>query len=172
MCTQVYRLSEPKLTYWLFVFHNTDTFPPPLLVFSLSIVILQRIIFVILQKWSSLYPISVVILQRIWTVRYFWGLFAKKLETCQTKSTTSQVHDWVVYNMGALLGSVGDKDKIHKITPGTGKERRDLEIKDYVVLQKPHDQDNRLPPPHTLIADFTMTRCSWPRWVYTTQGVV
>jgi hypothetical protein len=37
------------------------------------------------------------------------------------------------------------------------KERGDLEIKDYVVLQKPQTQDNRPPPPHTLISDFTMT---------------
>ena len=59
--------------------------------------------------------------------------------------------------MGELLGSVGHRVKIHKITPVTGKERGDLEVKDYVVLQKPQAQDNHLPPPHTLIADFTMT---------------
>ena len=62
--------------------------------------------------------------------------------------------------MWTLLGSVGHRVKIHKITPVNGKEQGDLEIKDYVVLQKPQTQDNRLPPPHTLIADFTMTRCS------------
>ena len=50
---------------------------------------------------------------------------------------TSQVHDWVVYLLGVILGSVGHRVKIHKITPDTGKERDDLEIKDYVVLQKP-----------------------------------
>jgi hypothetical protein len=32
-----------------------------------------------------------------------------------------------------------------------------LEIKDYVVMQKPQTQTNRLPPPHTLIMDYTMT---------------
>ena len=32
------------------------------------------------------------------------------------------------------LDSVGHKVKIHKITPGTGKERGDIEKKDYVVL--------------------------------------
>ena len=79
------------------------------------------------------------------------------LQTCRTKSVVSQVHDWVVYKMGTLLGSVGHRVKIHKITPATGKERGDLEIKDYVVLQKPQTQDNHLPPPHTLIEDFTMT---------------
>ena len=47
--------------------------------------------------------------------------------------------------------------KIHKITSPTGKERGDIEIKDYVVLQKPQVRDNHLPPPHTLIMDFTMT---------------
>ena len=59
--------------------------------------------------------------------------------------------------MGSLLGSVGHRVKIHKITPATGKERVDIEIKDYVVLEKPQAQGNRLPPPHTLIMDFTMT---------------
>ena len=44
------------------------------------------------------------------------------------------IHDWVVYQLGGILGSVGHKVKIHKITPATGKERGDLEIKDYVVL--------------------------------------
>jgi hypothetical protein len=39
--------------------------------------------------------------------------------------------------------------------PATGKERGDMEIKDYVVMQKP--QVNRLPPPHTFIMDYTMT---------------
>jgi hypothetical protein len=59
------------------------------------------------------------------------------LQTCQVKSVAFQVHDWVVYRLGGILGSVGHKVKIHKITPDTGKERGDLGIKDYVVLQKP-----------------------------------
>jgi hypothetical protein len=50
-------------------------------------------------------------------------------------SLSSQVHDWVVYRLGDILGSVGHRVKIHKITPTKGKERGDLEIKDYVVLQ-------------------------------------
>jgi hypothetical protein len=33
--------------------------------------------------------------------------------------------------LGGILGSVVHKVKIHKITPDTGKERGDLEIKDY-----------------------------------------
>ena len=37
----------------------------------------------------------------------------------------------------------------------TGKERGDIEIKDYVVLLKPQEQDNR-PPSRTLIMDFTI----------------
>jgi hypothetical protein len=56
-----------------------------------------------------------------------------------------------------IFGSVGYRVKIHKITPATGKERVDLEIKDYVVLQKPLEQTDRLPPPRTLILDFTLT---------------
>ncbi len=47
--------------------------------------------------------------------------------------------------------------KSSQITPTTGKERDDLEIKDYVVLQKPLEQGDRLPPPRTLIMDFTLT---------------
>jgi hypothetical protein len=43
-----------------------------------------------------------------------------------------------------IFGSVGYRVKIHKITPATGKERGDLEIKDYVVLQKPLEQTDRL----------------------------
>ena len=65
--------------------------------------------------------------------------------------------------MGDILGSVGHKVKIHKITPTTGKERGDLEIKDYVVLQKPQEQTDRLPPPRTLILDFTMTHTRYGR---------
>jgi len=56
---------------------------------------------------------------------------------------SSQVHDCVVHKLGVLLGSVGHRLKIHKITPAWGKERGDL--------------DDRLPPPHTLIMDFTLT---------------
>ena len=63
-----------------------------------------------------------------------------------------------MYKLGVLLGSVGHRVKIHKITPATGKERDDLEIKDYLVLQKPQVQANRLPPPRTLIMDFTVVR--------------
>jgi hypothetical protein len=42
----------------------------------------------------------------------------------------SEVYDWVVYRLGGILGSVGHRVKIHKITG-------DIEIKDYVVLQNP-----------------------------------
>jgi hypothetical protein len=61
-----------------------------------------------------------------------------------------------MYHLGGIFGSVGHRVKIHKITPATGKERGDLEIKDYVVLQKPQEQTDRLPP-RTLILDFTLT---------------
>ena len=69
------------------------------------------------------------------------GSLGDHLQTCQVKSAASQVHDWVVYRLGGILGSVGHKVKIQKITPGTGKERGDLEIKDYVALQKPSGSD-------------------------------
>jgi len=80
---------------------------------------------------------------------FTYDSFGDHLETCQVKSTSTQVHDWVVYRLGDILGSVGHRVKIHKITSATGKERGDLEIKDYgipyVVLQKPQEQTDRLP---------------------------
>ena len=88
---------------------------------------------------------------------FAYDTFGDHLQTCQTKSADSQVHDWVVYRLGTLLGSVGHRIKIHNITSERGKERGDLEMKDYVVMQKPQTQDNRLPPPRTLILDYTMT---------------
>ena len=53
------------------------------------------------------------------------------METCQVKSEATQVHEWVVYRLGDILGSVGHRVNIHKITPAPGKERGDLEGKDY-----------------------------------------
>jgi hypothetical protein len=79
------------------------------------------------------------------------------LQTCKVKSADSQAHDWVVYRLGGIFGSVGHRVKIHKYTPATGKEWGDLEIKDYVVLQKPQEQADHLPPPRTLILDFDLT---------------
>ncbi len=60
------------------------------------------------------------------------------MQTYKVKSVDSQMHDWVVYLLGVIFGSV-------EITPATGKERGDLEIKDYVVLQIPQEQDDHLP---------------------------
>ena len=93
---------------------------------------------------------------------FHYDSFGDHLQTCQVKSSASQVHDWVVYRLGVILGSVGHRVKIHKITPATGKERGDLEIKDYVVLQKPQEQADRLPP-RTLIVDFTLTHTRFGR---------
>ena len=89
-------------------------------------------------------------------------IYGDHLQTCQVKSATSQVHDWVVHRLGDLLGSVGHRVKVHKITSVTDKERDDLEIKDYVVLQKPQEQVDRLPP-RTLIMDFTLTHTRFGR---------
>ncbi len=72
-----------------------------------------------------------------------YDAFGDHLQTCQVKSAASQVHDWVVYRLGGILGSVGHKVKIHKITPARCKERGDLELKPYVILQKPQEQDDR-----------------------------
>jgi hypothetical protein len=63
-----------------------------------------------------------------------------------------------------FLVSVGHRVKINKITPSLGKNGADdLEVKDYVVLQKPQEQTDRLPPPRTLIMDFTLTRLRYGR---------
>jgi hypothetical protein len=53
--------------------------------------------------------------------------------------------------------------KIHNITPATDKERGDVEIRDYVVFQKPRDLTGCLPPPATLILDFTLTHTRFGR---------
>jgi hypothetical protein len=73
------------------------------------------------------------------------------------------LRDWVVYRLGGILGSVGHRVKIHKITPVQGKERGDVEIRDYVVLQKTRNGTDCLPPPRTLISDFTMTHSRYGR---------
>ena len=86
-----------------------------------------------------------------------YDTYGHHLQTCQTQSVVLQAHDWVVYKFGVLFGSVAHEVEIHKITPSTDKEQGDIEIKDYVVFQKPQGQDNLLPPPHSLIMDFTMT---------------
>jgi hypothetical protein len=67
---------------------------------------------------------------------FHYDSFGDHLQTCRVMSVASQSHDWVVYRLGDILGSVGHRVKIHKIKPVTGKERGDLEIQDYVVLQK------------------------------------
>ena len=61
-----------------------------------------------------------------------------------------QVHDWVVYELGTLRHRYSvpwdQKVKIHKTIPPTGKERGDIEIKDYVVFQNPQSQFRQSPP--------------------------
>ena len=76
--------------------------------------------------------------------------FGDHWQTCQVKSAATQVHDSAGYKLSGILGSVGHRVKIHKITPAQGKERGDLEMRDYVVLQKPQDGTDRLPPPRTV----------------------
>ncbi len=83
--------------------------------------------------------------------------FADHFQTCQVKSAATQVHDWVVRRLGDILSSVVHRVKINNITPATGKERGDVEIRDYFILQKPRDLTDCLPPPRTLILDFTLT---------------
>ena len=63
----------------------------------------------------------------------------RPLRELKKKNWSTVVHDWAVYKLGGILGSVGHRVKIHKITPAQGKERGDMEIRDYVVLEKPQD---------------------------------
>jgi hypothetical protein len=60
--------------------------------------------------------------------------------------------------------------KIRKITPATGKERGDIEIRDYVVLMKIQEKVNRLPPHDNLILDFTMTHTRYGRSIHHVIG--
>jgi hypothetical protein len=76
---------------------------------------------------------------------FHYDSFGDHLQTCKVNSEDSQVYDWVVYHFGGIFGSMGHRVQIHKITPAVGKERDDLEIKDYVVLQKPQEQVDLLP---------------------------
>ncbi len=55
--------------------------------------------------------------QRCACKTFHYDVFGDHLQTCQVKSAASQVHEWVVYRLGGILGSVGQKVKIHKITP-------------------------------------------------------
>jgi hypothetical protein len=49
-----------------------------------------------------------------------------------------------MYCFGDILGSVGHRVKIHKITLVTGKERGDLEIKDDMTFESYKNLKNRL----------------------------
>jgi hypothetical protein len=64
-------------------------------------------------------PIPALIGPSQWCVcnAFDYDVCGDHLQTCQVKSSASQVHDWVVYRLGGILGSVGHKVKIHKITP-------------------------------------------------------
>jgi hypothetical protein len=76
--------------------------------------------------WSSLgVPIPALIgsPQQCACNNFHYDLYGDHLQTCQTKSAASQVHDWVVSKLSVLLGSMGHRVKIHKITPATSKER-------------------------------------------------
>ncbi len=46
-----------------------------------------------------------------------------------------------MYRRNLLLRSVGHRLKTHRITPATGNERGDIEIKDYVILS--HGEDDK-----------------------------
>jgi hypothetical protein len=47
---------------------------------------------------------------------FHYDPFGDRLETYRVKSVASQAHDWMVYRLGDILGSVGHRVKIYKIT--------------------------------------------------------
>jgi hypothetical protein len=57
-----------------------------------------------------------------------------------------------------------------RIPYGTKVLHVSIEIKDYVVLQKPKEQVNRLPPSRTQILDFTMTHIRFERSILNPIG--
>jgi hypothetical protein len=81
---------------------------------------------------------------------FSYDIFGDHLQTCHTKSAASQVHDWVVYKLGALLGKF---IKLHRQRTRNVVTSRSKTV----VMQKPQTQDNRLPPHRTLIMDYSMT---------------
>jgi hypothetical protein len=80
------------------------------------------------------------------TFRY--DSYGDHLQTRQSKSTVSQVNEWVVYKFDSLFGSLGhrvkkdpqdnssDWQRTGWITTTDVKKGGDIEIKDYIVLQK------------------------------------
>ena len=62
---------------------------------------------------------------------FHYDSFGDHLQTCQVKSATSQAHDWVVYRLGDILGSVGHRVKIHEITD----QKHRLRVKNGVTLR-------------------------------------
>jgi hypothetical protein len=58
--------------------------------------------------------------------------FGNHLQTCQSKSAATQVHDWVVLRLGGILSSVDHRVKINNIIPASGKERGDVDFDAYV----------------------------------------
>ena len=74
-----------------------------------------------------------------------------------------------MYKLTLLLRSVGHRVTTHKVTPATGNERGDIEIRDYVFL--PRGEDNRIPP-RTLLMDVTMTHDRYDRTTHSTNGTL
>ena len=66
-----------------------------------------------------------------------------------------------------MILSIGHRVKIHKVVPGVGNERGDIEVVKYVVL--PHGHDNYLTP-RPLILDVTMTYDHYGRSTLHTNG--
>ena len=75
-----------------------------------------------------------------------------------------------MYKFSLLFRSVGHREKTHKVTPATGVEHGDIEMKDYVILT--HGEDNNSLPPHTMMMDVTMTHDRYGRTTQCTNGTL
>ncbi len=95
--------------------------------------------------------------------------YGDHIQTCQRQSAAFPAHEWIVYRLSLLLRSVGHRVKTHRITLAAGKERGDIEIKDYVIL--PRGEDDRLPA-RTLVMDVTMTHDRYGRTTHHTNGAL
>jgi hypothetical protein len=71
--------------------------------------------------------------------------------------------------LSLFLRSVGHRVTTHKVTPATGNEHGDIQIRDYVILTR--GEDNRMSP-RTLLMDVTMTHDHYGRTTHRTNGTL
>jgi hypothetical protein len=73
---------------------------------------------------------------------FLYDSYGDHLQTCPTKSEDSQVHSWVGGWVSFLTRCVTEL-RSTRLRQRLVKNGGDIDIKSYVVLQKPQEQDNR-----------------------------